>query len=77
MYKEIMTNDDNLESKIPTSSLLKMCCLVQVELCVYCPVGGDELTASVLHDLTLKLIYRREDNPLATTVYMEVQWNVH
>ena len=32
MYKEIMTNDDNLEYNLLTSSLLKMCCLVQVEL---------------------------------------------
>ena len=24
MYQEIMTNDDNLESNLPTSSLLKM-----------------------------------------------------
>ena len=51
MYEEIMTNDDNLL----TSSLLKMCCLVQAELCVYCPVAGDELTVSVLHDLTLQV----------------------
>ena len=29
--------------------------LVQVELCVYCPVAGDELTLSVLHDLTLQV----------------------
>ena len=41
---EIMTNDDNLESNLLTSSLLKMSCLVQVELCVYCPVAEDELT---------------------------------
>ena len=33
-----MTNDDNLESNLPTSSLLKMCCLVQVEL--YLLPGG-------------------------------------
>ena len=56
---EIMTNDDNLESNLPTSSLLKMCCLVQVlvqvELCVYCLVAGDELTVSVLCDLTLQV----------------------
>ena len=32
-----------------------MCSLVQVELCVYCPVAGDELTLSVLHDLTLQV----------------------
>ena len=55
MYEEIMTNDDNLESNLPTSSLLKMCCLVQVELCVYCPVAGDELTVSVLCNLTLQV----------------------
>ena len=33
MYEEIMTNDDNLESNLPASSLLKM--LVQVELYVF------------------------------------------
>ena len=35
MYEEIMTNDDNLESNLLTSSLLKICLvymLVQVEL---------------------------------------------
>ena len=55
MYKEIMMNDDNLESNLLTSSLLKMYCLVQVELCVYCPVTGDELTVSVYRDLTLQV----------------------
>ena len=55
MYQEIMINDDNLESNLPTSSLLKMCSLVQVELCVYCPMAGDELTLSVLWDLTLQV----------------------
>ena len=52
---EIMTNDDNLESNLPILVYCKMCCLVQVELCVYCPVAGDELTVSVLHDLTLQI----------------------
>ena len=52
MDEEIMTNDDSLESNLLTSSLLKMCSLVQVELCVYCPVAGDELTVSVFTDLT-------------------------
>ena len=32
-----------------------MCSLVQVELCVYCPVAGNELTLSVLCDLTLQV----------------------
>ena len=32
-----------------------MCCLVQVELCVYCPVAGDELTLSVLCNLTVQV----------------------
>ena len=50
-----MTNDDNLESSLLTSYLLKM--LVQVELCVYCPVAGEELTESVLSDLTLQVNY--------------------
>ena len=52
--------------------------MVQVELCVYCPVAGDELTVSVLCDLTLQVNFIQwEDNLLATTVYTEVQWNVH
>ena len=55
MYEEIMMKDDNLESYLPTSSLLKICCLVQVELCVYCPVAGDELTVSVIHELTVQV----------------------
>ena len=55
MYEEIMTNDDNLESNLLTSSLLKMCCLVQVELCVNCLVAGDELTVSVYGDFTLQV----------------------
>ena len=54
MYEEIMTNENNLESNLLTSSSLKMCCLVQVELCVYCLVAGDELTVSVFRDLTLQ-----------------------
>ena len=32
-----------------------MCSLVQAELCVYCPVAGDELTLSVLCNLTLQV----------------------
>ena len=45
MYEEeIMTNDDNLESNLLTSSLLKM--LLQVEH-LYCWVAGGELTECV------------------------------
>ena len=56
MYEEeIMTNDDNLESNLPILVYCKMCCLVQVEPCVYCPVVGDELTVSVLCDSTLQV----------------------
>ena len=29
--------------------------LLQVELCVYCPVAGDELTVCVFTDLTLQV----------------------
>ena len=36
-------------------STTEMCSLVQVALCVYCLVAGDELTLSVLHDLTLQV----------------------
>ena len=55
MYEEIMMNDDNLESNLLASSLLRMCSLVQAELCVNCLVAGDELTLSVLCDLTLQV----------------------
>ena len=51
---EIMVNNDNLESSLSTSSLLKCVLLVQVELCVYYLVAGDELAVSVLHNLTLQ-----------------------
>ena len=55
-----------------------MCSLLQVELHVYCPVAGDELTLSVLCDLTLQVnFFQWECNLLATTVYTEVQWNVY
>ena len=40
MYEEIMTDDDNLESNLLISSLLKM--LVQVEH-LYCSVAGGKL----------------------------------
>ena len=51
MYEEIMMNNDNLESSLLTSNLLKM--LVQVELCV----AGDEPTESVFRDLTPQVNY--------------------
>ena len=54
MYKEEMTNHENLESNLLTSSLLKM--LVQVEH-LYCSVAGGELTENVLDNLTLQVNY--------------------
>ena len=55
MYEEeIMMNDDNLESSLLTSNLLKI--LVQVEH-LYCSVAGGELTESVFRDLTLPVNY--------------------
>ena len=36
---EMMTNDDNLESNLLISSLLKMCCLVQVGTVCLLPGG--------------------------------------
>ena len=52
MHEEIMANDDNLESNLLTSSLLKM--LLQVEH-LYCSVAGGELAGSVFRDLTLQV----------------------
>ena len=55
MYEEeIMTNNDNLESCLLTSNLLKM--LVQVEH-LYRSVAGGELTESVFRDMTLQFNY--------------------
>ena len=44
-YKEIMMNDDNLESNLLTSSLLKKMSGLHAgtSLTVYCSVAGDEL----------------------------------
>ena len=41
MYEEIMMNNDNLESNLP--------------ILVYCLLAGDELTLSVLCNLTLQV----------------------
>ena len=57
MDEEIMTTDYNLESNLLISSLLKMCYLVQVELCVYCPLAGDELARFCSGDLPLEVNY--------------------
>ena len=57
--------------------------LLQVELCIYCPVAGDELTVCVFTDLTLQVNlfsgnYRVLENDscslnlLAIAVYPEV-----
>ena len=45
IYEEIMTNDDNFESNLLTSSLLKM--LVQVLLQVRLEIPCDELTVQL------------------------------
>ena len=54
MYEEIMMSDDNLESNLLTSSLLKM--VLQVEH-LYCSVAGGEVTESVFRYLTLQVNY--------------------
>ena len=58
--EEIIMNDDNLGSNLLTSSLLKrhlVDMLVQVELCIYCSVAGDELRMLCSGDLTLQVNY--------------------
>ena len=61
MYKEIMMNDDNLESNLLTSSLLKMLVqvLLQAELgiCVEC---GDDWRATDIYMNSDKLIIQWE-----------------
>ena len=58
MYdEEIMMNDDNLESNLLTSSLREKRCLVQAELCVYCPVARDELKIMCTGDLPVQVNY--------------------
>ena len=65
MYEEIMTNDDNLESNLLTSSLLKM--LVQVllqaepEICVEVLVQvQDDWRATDIYMNRVKLIIQQE-----------------
>ena len=45
LYEEIMMNNDNFESNLLTSSLLKMCSLLQVEpeICAEVSVAGELL----------------------------------
>ena len=63
MHKEIMMNDDNLESNLLSSSLLKM--LVQVllqvepEICVEVQVG-DDWRATDIYMNRVKLIIQQE-----------------
>ena len=64
MYEEIMTNDDNLESNLLTSSLLKnvwSTCWYKLNCVVYCSVAGDELRNCVQATCHFKLIMQRED----------------
>ena len=49
MYEEIMTNDDNLESNLPTSSLLKKTSGLHA--------GTDELKIMCTGDLPLQVNY--------------------
>ena len=65
MYEEIMTNDDNLESNLLTSSLLKMCSLYKLNwrsllFTAYCPVAGDELIFMCTEIWHFKLIIHLE-----------------
>ena len=57
MYKEIMMNDDNLESNLLTSSLLKKTSGLHAgtSLTVYCSVAGDELKRMCTGDLPLQV----------------------
>ena len=74
-----MTNTDNLESSLPTSNLLKMCCSVQVEFCYKLHMStcssclyevcctSHECVVDICPYIVLQSII----------VYTEVQWDAH
>ena len=82
MYEEIMmTNTDNLESSLPTSNLLKICCFVQVEFCyklhmLICRGRVPSSMKCVVQVLSVGNIYPYIALQ-STIVYMEVQWDAH
>ena len=71
MYEEIMTNNDNLESYLLTSSLLKniwFTCWYKVNCVVDCSVAEVELKIMCTGDLPLQVNYA-VGRLVAVTVY--------
>ena len=77
----MMMNTDNLESSLPTSNLLKICCFVQVEFCYKlhmssCRGRVPSSMKCVVQVLSVGNIYPYIAL-LSTIVYKEVQWDAH
>ena len=76
-----MTNTDNLESSLPTSILLQICCFVRVEFCYKLHMSScrDRVLSSMkcfVQVLSVGNIYPYIALQ-STIVYTEVQWNAH
>ena len=85
MYEEMMTNDDNVESSLLTSSLLKMCSLYKSCYKLHMSSCRSRWTELCRVPASMKCIVQVEcvGNicPFialqSITVYTEVQWVVH
>ena len=74
-------NTDYLESSLPTSNLLKICCIVQVEFCYKlhmssCRGRVPSSMKCVVQVLSVGNIYPYIAL-LSIIVYTEVQWDAH
>ena len=80
-----MTNTDNLESSLPTSNLLKICCFVQVEFCYKLHMSSCRWTELCRVPASMKCVVQvlsvGNIYPYialqSTIVYTEVQWDAH
>ena len=68
-------NTDNLESSLPTSNLLKICCSVQVEFCYKLHMSS--CRGRVLSSMKCVVDICPYIALQSIIVYMEVQWDAH
>ena len=74
-------NTDNLESSLPTSNLLKICCFVQVEFCYKLHMSSCRGRVPSSMKCVIQVVSMGNIYPsialLSTIVYTEVQWDAH
>ena len=76
-----MTNTDNLESSLLTSSLLKICCFGQVEFCYKLHMSSCRGRVPSFMKCVVQVESVGNTYPYialqSTFVYTEVQWDAH